>query len=174
MDIAHIAFLEATMFSRILVPTDFSEPSDAALEYARSLATKFGSTLHLLHMIDAPFANGQFGSEVFIAETPAIEAELFEEAKAKLAHRVTPSDKARFNATTEVIVGSSPRGILDYATERAMDLIVMGTHGRSGMAHLLMGSVAEKVVRSAPCPVLTVRQVVSRESVPIIARVATA
>lgn len=155
------------MFTRILVPTDFSEPSDAALEYARTLATKFGSTLHLLHVVEAPFVTGPLGTEVFIAETPAVQAELFEDSERQLAARITAHDRARFNATTEVVAGTSARTIIDVANERGIDLIVMGTHGRSGMAHLLMGSVAEKIVRNAPCPVLTVRQVPKTVQVPL-------
>ena len=146
------------MFTRILVPTDFSESSDAALTYARLLAGKFGASLHLLHVFESPFVAGGVGPEVFVDDSPAVQAELLEEAKNRLRHRVTPADQEQYGATTEIISGHSARAILDYATDRKMDLIVMGTHGRSGMAHLLMGSVAEKVVRGAPCPVLTVRR----------------
>ena len=144
------------MFTRILVPTDFSEPSDAALECARVVAAKFGASLHLLHVVEAPFVTG-LGSEMFIAESPAVQAELFEEAKARLAHRAASAGNSGVKVSTEIIGGTSARSIVDYANHRGMNLIVMGTHGRSGMAHLLMGSVAEKVVRNAPCPVLTVR-----------------
>jgi nucleotide-binding universal stress UspA family protein len=146
------------MFTHILVPTDFSEASDAALEYARAVAARFGSTLHLLHVVEAPFVTGPMGTEVFITESPAVQAELFEEAQVRLAARVTEHDKGRFHTTTEIVSGTTARTILGYASERGINLIVMGTHGRSGMAHLLMGSVAEKIVRNAPCPVLTVRQ----------------
>jgi nucleotide-binding universal stress UspA family protein len=157
------------MFTRILVPTDFSEPSDAALDYARAMAAKFGSTLQLLHVVEAPFVSGPFASEVYVSEMPAVQMELFEDAKARLGHRLTPSDRARLHATSEIICGGSARSIIDYAAERGIDLIVMGTHGRSGMAHLLMGSVAEKVVRGAPCPVLTVRTAPAAAELPIAA-----
>jgi nucleotide-binding universal stress UspA family protein len=142
------------MFTHILVPTDFSEPSDAALEYARFLAAKFGSTLHLLHVVEVPI---MVGSEIYIAESPDVEAALVEQARKRLAERVLPADRGRFNATSEVVTGATAPAIVEYATQQHIGLIVMGTHGRSGMAHLLMGSVAEKVVRSAPCPVMTVR-----------------
>jgi nucleotide-binding universal stress UspA family protein len=144
------------MFTRILVPTDFSEPSDAALDYARVLAGRFGASLHVLHVIETPGA--MMSPEVYIADSPEVQAQLFEHAKDRLQHRVTPNDRTRHGATTEIVSGPSARSIVNYATERGMDLIVMGTHGRTGVAHLLMGSVAEKVVRDAPCPVMTVRR----------------
>jgi nucleotide-binding universal stress UspA family protein len=145
------------MFANILVPTDFSASSDAALGYAREVAAKFGSTLYLLHVVEAPFVSGPLGSEAFVADTPAAQVHLIQEAQARLGHRLTPADRRRFAATGEIVSGTTARSIVEYAGERGIDLIVMGTHGRSGMAHLLMGSVAERVVRSAPCPVLTVR-----------------
>jgi universal stress protein A len=145
------------VFTHILVPTDFSEPSDAALAYARVVAAKFGSTLHLLHVIESPLASGPLGAEVYVPDTPAAQRALYDNAISFLAHRITPDDRARFDATSEIITGVTARAILDHARERGIDLIVMGTHGRSGMAHLLMGSVAERIVRHASCPVLTVR-----------------
>jgi universal stress protein A len=144
------------MFTDILVPTDFSEPSEAALDYALALAATHGSRLHLLHVVDASFVTGPVSAEIFVVETPAEQAALFDDAKAKLAHRAARCTSGKI--TTEVITGTSARTIICYARARSIDLIVMGTHGRSGMAHLFMGSVAEKVVRDAPCPVLTVRQ----------------
>ncbi len=144
------------MFTRILVPTDFSGQSDAALDYARAIAGKFGSTLYLLHVIEAPFVSGALGSEAFIGDTPAAQMELIQESQTRLSHRITPADRTRFNATGEIVSGTTAHSIVEYAAERGIDLIVMGTHGRSGVAHLLMGSVAERVVRTAPCPVLTV------------------
>jgi nucleotide-binding universal stress UspA family protein len=146
------------MFRRILVPTDFSEPSDAALAYARVLAGRFGASLHVLHVFESPFVAGSVSPEVFVDDSPAVQAALFEEAKNRLQHRVTAADREQFGATTEIVSGRSARTIVDYAIGRNMDLIVMGTHGRSGVAHLLMGSVAEKVVRTAACPVMTVRR----------------
>jgi nucleotide-binding universal stress UspA family protein len=146
------------MFTHILVPTDFSATSDAALDYARALAAKFDASLELLHVVEGSFASGPMGTEAFVTSSPAIQAALMEDARTRLSVRVTADDRARFNARTEVIAGQSARVILEYAQERGIDAIVMGTHGRTGVAHLLMGSVAEKVVRHAPCPVLTVRQ----------------
>ncbi len=144
------------MFTRILVPTDFSEPSDAALAYARVLAPKFGASLHVLHVIEIPGA--MMGPEVFIADVPGLQAQLCENAQNRLQEQVTPNDQTLHPATANVVFGTSARSILEYAGEKGIDLIVMGTHGRSGLSHLLMGSVAENVVRQAGCPVLTVRR----------------
>jgi nucleotide-binding universal stress UspA family protein len=151
---------EVAMFARILVPTDFSQPSDAALDYARERAAKFGASLHFLHVIDMPAA--VMSPEVGIVDSPELRARLFEDASDRLQLRITPNDRTRHAATTEIIWGTSAQGIVNYATDRGMDLIVMGTHGRGGVAHLLLGSVAERVVRHAPCPVMTVRQAPAR------------
>lgn len=161
------------MFTRILVPTDFSAPSEAALEYARILAAKFGASLHLLHVLEDPYVHGAFGpvSEMYAgADAPATRAALLRDAQERLAHRITPADRARFRATTEVVVGSSDRMIVEYAGDNGFDLIVMGTHGRTGLAHMVMGSVAEHVVRSAPCPVLTVHSAPQPEVLPVAER----
>ena len=143
-------------FTRILVPTDFSEPSDAALDYAKALAEKFGASLHLLHVFEDPFATGAFAAEMYAPVPPDTRDAMIADAKAHLVERVPDTDSARFFATTEVVTGLSARAIVDYAIANDIDLIVMGTHGRGGLAHLFMGSVAERVVRTAPCPVLTV------------------
>ena len=145
------------MFTSILVPTDFSDPSDAALDYARGLAATFGAALHVLHVMEAPFTAGPLGTGGALAEAPVLYTELFARARGALARRVSAADRTRLNATTEIVAGRSANCIVEYAIDRHVDLIVMGTHGRTGMAHLLMGSVAEKVVRTAPCPVMTVR-----------------
>ncbi len=152
------------MFTRILVPTDFSEPSDAALDYARALAEKFGASLHLLHIIE-PHTSGPFSNELYIG--PSMYEVQVKEAQSKLAVRVPPADRARYGATTEVMTGMSADTIVAFAGDQSVDLIVMGTHGRTGLAHLLMGSVAEHVVRTAPCPVLTVRQVPAPRAVTV-------
>ena len=147
------------MFTRILVPTDFSPASDAALGCARRLATRFGGSLHLLHVLDDLSVGGTFGSEFYLADSPDMRTARLNDARERLAHRVMPDDRSQVHATPEVIFGRSAQTIVDYAADGDVDVIVMGTHGRSGMAHLLMGSVAERVIRTAPCPVLTVRGV---------------
>ena len=145
------------MFSRILVPTDFSPPSDAALEYARILAAKFGSSLQILHVIDDPTASSEFVADGFSPSTAGIRTRLLEHATARLEHLLTLVDRSRYHACVDAVLGLPAQTIVEYASATGTALIVMGTHGRTGLAHLLMGSVAERVVRTAPCPVLTVR-----------------
>lgn len=148
--------MKATL-TRILVPTDFSPSSDAALEYAKMLAERFGASLHLLHILEQPTMAGAWGSEAYIQELPRIREAAEREAEARLDQAVTPAERARLNASTEIADGQTADAIVDIGRRRGMDLIVMGTHGRSGIAHLLLGSVAEKVFRTATCPVLIVR-----------------
>jgi len=145
-----------TRITRILVPTDFSPTADAALDYAFGLAERFGASLQLLHVLDDPFVFEGMSAEAYIAEAPVLRSAMLEEARDKLAHRAGPR-QARVQVETEVLFGHGARTIAEYAAERGVDLIVMGTHGRTGFAHLLLGSVAERLVRTAPCPVLTVR-----------------
>jgi nucleotide-binding universal stress UspA family protein len=147
------------MFSRILVPTDFSPPSDAALEYARILAAKFGSSLRILHVIDDPTAASEYVADGFAPSTDDIRMRLVEEARLRLARQMNLVDRSRYHAHGDAVVGMPAASIVGYAEAIGASLIVMGTHGRTGLAHLLMGSVAEQVVRTAQCPVLTVRQV---------------
>ena len=144
--------------TRILVPTDFSVAADAALDFAKTIAATFGASLHLVHVFEDPFVPGAFGVDTYAPIPPATRAALFDDAKARLGHRLPPADQARFHGTTEIVTGISAPAIVEYARENSIDLIVMGTHGRTGMAHLFIGSVAERVVRTAECPVLTVHQ----------------
>jgi universal stress protein A len=147
------------MFSRILVPTDFSPPSDAALEYARMLAAKFGSTLRILHVIDDPSAASDFVGDGFAPSTAEIRDGLLAQARTHLDRLMNLVDRSRYHAHADAVLGTPAATIIDFARATGTSLIVMGTHGRTGLAHLLMGSVAEQVVRTAPCPVFTVRQV---------------
>jgi len=144
--------------TRILVPTDFSETSDAALDFAKTIAPTFGASLHLLHVFEDPFVTGPFAVETYAPLPPATRSALLDDAASRLAHRLPPADRQRFHGTTDVVIGFSAPAIVDYAREHDIDLIVIGTHGRTGMAHLLLGSVAERVVRTAACPVLTVHK----------------
>ena len=155
------------MFSRILVPTDFSPPSDAALEYARILAAKFGSSLRILHVLDDPTASSDFVGDGFAPSTEDIGATLLEETRTRLDGVMNQVDRTRYHAHADAVLGMPAATIVDYATATHAGLIVMGTHGRTGLAHLLMGSVAEQVVRTAPCPVLTVRQVTVSDEVAV-------
>jgi len=143
-----------TEIKRILVPTDFSEPADKALTYALDLAAKLGASVTLIHVFDDPFANGVYTGE-YMPIPAHIREEILADLRRKLADAVARRGHSEVNL--EVQFGSTARTIVDGAAERNIDLIVMGTHGRGGMAHLLLGSVAERVVRTASCPVLTVR-----------------
>jgi nucleotide-binding universal stress UspA family protein len=153
--------------SRVLVPTDFSPPSDRALDYARLIAARTGASLHLLHVLEELVDTASFGSEVFVPDAPEVRAARVAQAQERLAHRIGTGDAERPRATTDVVVGSGAKTIASYAADHGYDLIVMGTHGRTGFSHLVMGSVAEQVVRNAECPVLSThhpREEVRRET----------
>ena len=139
---------------RILVPTDFSEPADAALTYAVDLAAKVGGRVSLIHVFDDPFAGGRYTAE-YIPMPAEMRAEMLANLRKQLADIV--AERGYSEVTPELLVGSTAGAIVDAARAQNADLIVMGTHGRHGVAHLLLGSVAERVVRTAPCPVLTIR-----------------
>lgn len=147
----------STPFTRILVPTDFSELSGVALEYGQALAERCGASLHVLHVIEDPFLMGSMPSEVYVPDVPALRAALVTEAEAQLATLLPDRVRDAIRVTTEVRVGKAAAVIGEVAETMHSDLIVMGTHGRTGVAHLFLGSVAETVVRTAPCPVLTIR-----------------
>jgi nucleotide-binding universal stress UspA family protein len=143
---------------KILVATDFSDPSAAALAYGRELARSFGATLSVVHVIDdvAMRAYGVDGG-VFVTD-PHVQRQFEENARAQIEAELSYEDRTRLGAAGVVLMSSAPSAaIVSYAHESGIDLIVMGTHGRSGVAHLLIGSVSERVVQTAPCPVLTVR-----------------
>ena len=136
--------MKATL-SRILVPTDFG-PSwqNTALDYAKLLAEPFGAPLHLLHILEQPNVAGAWGSEVYVQELPRIREAAEKEAQARLDQSLTPSERDRLRASTEIADGQVAETIVKTAIKGKCDLIVMGTHGRSGVAHLLLGSVARK------------------------------
>jgi universal stress protein A len=139
-------------FKTILVATDFSDASNLALEYARVLAARFGAGLRVLHVVQTPIP---LGSEMYVPEVMTVAERAVEEAQQQLAVTLAGLDGA--DVIGQVLVGMASRKIVEYAADHDVDLIVMGTHGRGAIAHLLMGSVAERVVRTAPCPVFTVR-----------------
>lgn len=143
--------------TRILVPTDFSATADAALDYACVLADRFGASIQLLHVLHDPFVADGMGADAFLSEAPTMREAMRQDAQDRLSHRAAPRPGITLHIETEVLFGHGARTIADYAESRGADLIVMGTHGRTGVAHLLLGSIAEKLVRTAPCPVLTVR-----------------
>jgi universal stress protein A len=143
-----------TPITRILVPTDFSKSADDALAYAFSLADQVGATVRLVHVFDDPDAVGLY-SHMYVPMPPEMRAEIMTNVKRELAARAATG---RREVVSEVLTGAPAAAIVDAATQHQCDLIVMGTHGRHGAAHLLLGSVAERVIRTAACPVLVVRQ----------------
>ena len=138
----------------VLVATDFSEPSEAALNYGRELARSFDATLHVLHVADSVYM--QFG-DAYSGVVPELQAEVEKAARVQLDALLDDEDRTILRAKPVLIAGiAKAAAIVDYAAQNGIDLIVMGTHGRGAIGHLLMGSVAERVVRTAGCPVLTV------------------
>lgn len=142
---------------RILFPTDFSELSLHALTYARSFAEAYKAELHVLHVVDEAYQYwmATAPNAMPIGPTPAdiakdAKAELDKFIKKNLSGVTTP-------LSSTMIVGRPFLEIIRYARDKEIDLIVLGTHGRGGLSHVLLGSVAEKIVRKAPCPVLTIR-----------------
>jgi len=140
----------------ILVATDFGEASGAALAYGRELARTFGATLHVLHVADDVYV--RLGGDAYMAVLPELQRELEVAAQKQLDELLIDNDPVPLPVKTAVLTSSATAAaIVQYARDLDIALIVVGTHGRGTMAHLLMGSVAERVVRSASCPVLTVR-----------------
>jgi nucleotide-binding universal stress UspA family protein len=123
--------------------------------YGRELAHTFGARLDVLHVV--PNLAKYYAAETYTAAFPEIE-EGMEEAARREIERLLPDEDRRLGARAILRTLQSPAaGITQYARDENIDLIVIGTHGRGAVAHLVMGSVAERVVRTAPCPVLTVR-----------------
>lgn len=141
----------------ILVVTDFSEPSDAAVTYGRALARNFNATLHVVHVV-GNVSSLVYGAEAYTVAMPELQREIEDAARRQLAEYVVDNDEHPVPSRCVLLTSDAPAAaIVDYAGCERIDLIVTGTHGRGGVAHMLMGSVAERVVRTAPCPVLTVR-----------------
>ncbi|MEX0701332.1 MAG: universal stress protein [Planctomycetales bacterium] len=137
----------------ILLPTDFSEPALTATRYGLELARRFGARLHLLHVIEDPVVYLPM-----FESYPLPSREEFEQfAQDRLDNWILPEDAMGIEIVRHWVHGAPLVEIVRAIEREKIDLAVVGTHGRGFAAHLLMGSVAEKVVRKAPCPVLTVR-----------------
>jgi nucleotide-binding universal stress UspA family protein len=142
-------------WKRICCPIDFSDASRAAMQVAADLARRNGGTLRLLHAYPIPGYTFPDGS---VVASPRMMQELADGAQRHLEE--WRDEAARLGApSVEVVkaIGEPAHEIVAYAAEQGIDLLVLGTHGRSGLEHALMGSIAERVVRKAHCPVLTVR-----------------
>ena len=134
----------------ILVPTDFSSASDAALPHAATLARQSGARLLIVHVEEPPMAYG--GGELYYGLPEPDSARI-----AAMLEKVTPSDPA-IAFTHRLAMGDPASEICRIAADEKAEMIVLGTHGRTGMFRLLMGSVAESILRHAPCPVLVYRE----------------
>jgi nucleotide-binding universal stress UspA family protein len=138
-----------------LIPLDFSDYSAQALDYAMELAHKLQARLTLLHVMqDLSLGGGDLGMTLPYAYMQELDAELNRRLESYLEH-VTA---AGLNGDMALVHGTPYQEIVETARARRVDLIIMGTHGRTGLRHVLMGSVAEKVVQLASCPVLVMRQ----------------
>jgi nucleotide-binding universal stress UspA family protein len=144
------------VMKNVLVATDFSEPSDVALAYGRDLARAYESTLHVLHVVED--VNRRYNPDVGIV-TVDIQNDLEASARRHLDAKITDDDRRTLKIVPCVETRLSvPAGITEYAQQHTIDLIIVGTHGRGAVSQFFVGSVAERVVRTAPCPVLTVRE----------------
>ncbi len=143
---------KVSRISKILVPTDFTDFSTQAIDYAVMLGKEFKASLLLMHVIE-PFTYSVSDTIQVVDHYVALKSiaePLMETLKKKLA-------KSKLKVSTYVIQGTPYLEITQKARKAKVDLIVMGTHGRTGVGHLLLGSVTERVVRMAHCPVLTIR-----------------
>lgn len=145
----------------ILVPCDFSEGAEHAFTWALGLAKGWNTKIILFHAIpDFPriaYANAASLEALSQLEIAKIEAEVLDDAAKKLQQFVERKGDTTVHVDTQVTLSEPFWGICQVAEKESIDLIVMGSHGRTGLAHVLLGSVAERVVRHAPCPVLVVR-----------------
>lgn len=146
------------IIERILVPTDFSDTAAVAMAYASELSNSLGATLHAIHVIeDVTPTGGMRAGEVHKSPPSPLIQPMTEEALGELKRAVAKLQPQPLKFTLAVKDGSPLVEIIRYVRDHRMDLIVMGTHGRGPVSHLLLGSVTENVIRHAPCPVLTVR-----------------
>jgi nucleotide-binding universal stress UspA family protein len=144
--------------SKILYPTDFSEYSLAALPYAIGLSQQNNAELYCLHVVEMPHEEYLTGDYMVPLNVPHVpEDKIIRTARSRLEKFVKENLSDLNKVTPRVLVGTPFVEIIRYARDQSIDLIVIGTHGHSALAAMLLGTVAEKVVRKAPCPVLTVR-----------------
>jgi universal stress protein A len=140
---------------KILVPTDFSKASRQSLRYACTLADALHASLHIIHVNQNPYMPGGFLD--FYVPPPDFFQEIERATSRDLEALLTAGEKTKYGAVFVHRTGAAAYEILDYLREQGdIDVVVMATHGRGGAARLMMGSVADKVVRAAPCPVLTI------------------
>jgi universal stress protein A len=143
------------MFKKILVPLDFSDYTDEIMNVAALIAEKFGSTIHLLHVI--PNMDYFTPYESFLPPENLVNLQRDVEREVGKDMEAVAKSAKGITVTKAIHTGVAVLEIIDYVRTEKIDLVVMGTHGRGGLEHILLGSVAEKVVRKSPCPVLTIR-----------------
>jgi nucleotide-binding universal stress UspA family protein len=141
---------------KVLVATDFGSASETALSYGRELARAFHATLDVLHVTQNLQLMASTGYEY--ASLPAgVQQDIERAAQNETERLLSEEDKRELGAKAVCVTNNTPAAaIIAYAAECKADLLIVGTHGRGALAHLFMGSVAERIVRLAPCPVLTV------------------
>lgn len=140
---------------QLVVATDFSETSEAAMRYGRELVRRLGARLHVLHVADD--VSARYAQDGAVVLPPEIQADIESAAQIQLERQLSDDDRRELAAVAVLRKSNAPaETIVNYATAANIDVIVIGTHGRRGLAHLLLGSVAERVVRTSRCPVLVV------------------
>lgn len=137
----------------ILLPTDFSQASMGATLQAVALAKSFGAQLHLLHVIEDPLILAPVFESMPMPPRQSFETY----AQDRLENWIPDADRDNLNLELHWYHGQPVARIIEFVIDHRMDLVVIGTHGRTGVSHLMLGSIAEKIVRQCPCPVLTVR-----------------
>jgi universal stress protein A len=142
--------------AQILVPVDFSPHSDYALSYAAGLAASLRASVRLVHVLE-PIPPMAVGEGLYLVDIEAMEAGVTADAELRMSERRARVAALGVAVTSDVLTGHPAPVIVNVARRWRSDLIVMGTHGRTGLAHMFIGGIAETVTRLAPCPVLTVR-----------------
>jgi nucleotide-binding universal stress UspA family protein len=141
--------------NKILVPTDFSDYSRYALRYAEAFARSFGAKLILFHSCEHSVLGA--GTEAYHFSVPEYMAEVEKNEKLRLEEWAAELGKHEIEVEPLFSVGTAYAAIVEAAREKEVDMIILATHGRKGVSHLVFGSTAEKVVRMSPCPVLTIK-----------------
>jgi universal stress protein A len=140
---------------KILVPIDFSEASERAAAYAAALARRLGASIHLIHVVESsPLNRRPYDYE---PDTPAVRERFYQEARARLIALAARVASGTRRVSVEVRRGDALKSITAAEIDYGADLVILSTHGRSGWSHLLLGSVAEQLIRTARCPVLVIR-----------------
>lgn len=144
----------AFRLKKILVPIDFSDCARKALQYAIPLAQEHGGGLTLLYVVPPAYASGEYGG----IDYAQLQSQMRDSGAQELQRLTATEVQGRVPADTLVRLGAPAVEIVEAAAQLDIDAIVIGTHGRTGLKHVMLGSVAENVVRRAPCPVLVVKE----------------